>query len=164
MQKRRAARRAQICVLLPRMALPALLLLPALGGACREAGDAEDRLVRQGRVAYETTCTACHARDPGQSGVLGPALAGASLELLEAKVLRGAYPPGYTPKHPTQIMVALPHLESALPAIHAYLAGAASAAAPGQRGEAQAPGADAGAGTEAGTEAGTGAGRGPAEP
>lgn len=141
MQKRLAARRARAFALLPRIVLP--VLLPALGGACQEGGDAESRPARQGRVAYETACTACHARDPGQSGVLGPALAGASLELLEAKVLRGAYPPGYTPKQPTQIMVPLPHVQAELPAIHAYLASVVEADAPGPPGEAEgeAPGA-----------------------
>ena len=35
-----------------------------------------------------------------EDGSVGPAVAGASRELIEAKVLRGEYPPGYTPKRP----------------------------------------------------------------
>ncbi len=141
MQKRLASRRARVGALLPRI-IAVTALLPVFAGACQEGGDRESRMVRQGRVAYETACTACHARDPGQKGVLGPALAGASLELLEAKVLRGAYPAGYTPKQPTQIMVALPHVQPELPAIHAYLASAVEADAPGPTGEAAGDGLD----------------------
>ena len=36
---------------------------------------------------------------------------GASRELLEAKVVKGAYPSGYAPKRPTSIMTPQPTLE-----------------------------------------------------
>ena len=49
--------------------------------------------------------------DPRTDGSLGPAVAGASLELLTARVLRAEYPAGYTPKRETRVMVPLPHLE-----------------------------------------------------
>ena len=47
------------------------------------------------------------------------------LELLQAKVLRNEYPPGYAPKRDTKAMIPLPHLEPELPAIAAFLAEAA---------------------------------------
>jgi hypothetical protein len=62
--------------------------------------------------------------NPAQDGALGPAVAGASMELLEARILRGEYPEGYTPKRPSKIMVPLPHLEPKLPELAAYLASA----------------------------------------
>jgi mono/diheme cytochrome c family protein len=90
--------------------------------ACGDSGG--DPLVARGKVVYETHCTACHARDPNLDGPVGPANAGASLELLQAKVLRNEYPQGYTPKRDTQAMIVLPHLEPELPALAAYLADA----------------------------------------
>ena len=97
-----------------------LLLAVSCSQEGTEGGDAQ--LVKRGKVVYETVCTACHARAPGEPGPVGPAIAGASFELLEAKVLRNEYPPGYTPKRDTQAMVPFPHVEPDLPAIHAYLA------------------------------------------
>ena len=57
----------------------------------------------------------------GWSSDLGPAVAGSSLELLEARIMRGEYPEGYEPKRPSRVMVPLPHLESRLPELAAYL-------------------------------------------
>jgi mono/diheme cytochrome c family protein len=78
-------------------------------------------LVRRGRAVYQTNCAVCHHSDPTKTGSLGPAVQGSSLELLEARILRGAYAPGYTPKRETHVMAPLPHLKSEIPAIHAYL-------------------------------------------
>ena len=65
---------------------------------------------------------------PDQQGVIGPAVAGASRELLEAKVLRGAYPPGYAPKRNTKTMPPLPHLRDHIGDLAAYLQAAAAPA------------------------------------
>ncbi len=81
-----------------------------------------EELVSQGRQVYLSSCIACHNADPAKDGALGPAVAGASLELLEARVLRGEYPGGYVPKRDTAAMVAMPFLEKQIPAIAAYLA------------------------------------------
>lgn len=100
---------------------------PTGGGAGSGSGSASTAaadvaaLQKRGKVIYETYCTACHARNPVQDGPVGPANAGASLELLEAKVLRNEYPAGYTPKRETAAMVPLTHLEPELPALHAFL-------------------------------------------
>jgi len=103
---------------------PRVALLLALGLACSqsESGDAQAALVKRGEQVYLNNCTACHARDPGQPGPVGPPVAGSSRELLEAKVLRNEYPSGYTPKRDTQAMIPLAHLEPELPALAAYLA------------------------------------------
>ena len=55
-------------------------------------------------------------------GGIGPAVAGASLALLEARIMRNEYPEGYTPKRDTEAMIALPYLEKDLAAIVAFLA------------------------------------------
>ncbi len=76
---------------------------------------------QRGRKIYENVCIACHNGDPTQPGSLGPALAGASLELLEAKVLRGEYPPGYTPSRPSQAMPKFEYLKDRLGDVAAFL-------------------------------------------
>jgi mono/diheme cytochrome c family protein len=75
----------------------------------------------RGRQIYLSQCTACHATNPAQPGPVGPEVKGSSRALLEAKVLRGTYPPGYSPKRPTSVMPPQPHLASELPALAAYL-------------------------------------------
>jgi len=98
-------------------ALALAALLACAGG--EERGLSEPAL--RGQAVYRNVCIACHAADPRQDGALGPAIAGSSLELLEAKVLRGEYPPGHAPKRPTLSMPAFAYLEDDLPALAAYL-------------------------------------------
>lgn len=78
----------------------------------------------RGRAVYQANCTACHSADPARDGALGPAVAGSSRELLEARVVHGTYPPGYAPKRTTTLMVALPALASSVDDLAEYLAGA----------------------------------------
>ena len=81
----------------------------------------QEEIVEAGRGAYMANCTACHNIDATKDGALGPAVSGASLELLEARVLRSEYPEGYTPKRDTRIMVALRHLEPQMKELSVYL-------------------------------------------
>ena len=78
-------------------------------------------VAERGRQVYVSQCTACHAFDPWQPGPVGPELKGASRELLEAKVLRGTYPPGYSPKRPTAVMPPQPQVAADLPALAEFL-------------------------------------------
>lgn len=80
-----------------------------------------EQLKEKGKGVYVANCIACHNADPKLDGTLGPAVAGSSKELLEARVLRGTYPEGYKPKRPSMSMVALPHLANQIDALHAYL-------------------------------------------
>ena len=75
----------------------------------------------RGRTVYNSQCTACHAFDPAQPGAVGPEVKGASRDLLEAKIVRGAYPPGYKPKRPTSVMPPQPQVAGDIPALAAYL-------------------------------------------
>lgn len=52
---------------------------------------------------------------------MGPPVKGASRELLEAKVLKGTYPPGYAPKRRTAIMPPQPALGPDIPDLAAFL-------------------------------------------
>ena len=94
--------------------------------ACSDGGGGEPDLVDQGRRVYQNVCIACHAADPTRDGALGPAIAGSSRELLEAKVLRGEYPPGHRPARESAAMPVFPYLEDDIPALEAYLASEAA--------------------------------------
>lgn len=96
----------------------AVLLFTACGGENAEVETAETR----GKRVYGNVCATCHGPNPAQDGVLGPAIAGASEELIRARVIEGGYPPGYTPKRNTKQMVPLPHLEPVIGDLVAYLA------------------------------------------
>ena len=80
-----------------------------------------EELIEAGRSVYNANCIACHSLDPTKDGALGPAVAGSSLALLDARVLRAEYPEGYEPMRPTRVMIALPHLEPRLIELAAYL-------------------------------------------
>jgi mono/diheme cytochrome c family protein len=100
------------------------VLLAALAGCLAAgcgAGPGDDEAASRGRVLYLAQCTACHATNPGQAGPVGPPITGSSRELIEAKVLRGAYPPGYTPKRPSALMPPMPQLASSIADLAAFL-------------------------------------------
>ena len=97
----------------------AFVLLAAALGLAACAGDGSP--AGRGRQVYLAQCTACHNSDPSKNGPLGPAIKGSSRELLEARVLRGAYPPGYKPKRGTAIMQPMPQAASALDDLAAFL-------------------------------------------
>jgi mono/diheme cytochrome c family protein len=83
------------------------------------SGPASDR--ERGRAIYVANCVARHNNDPSKDGPLGPAIKGSPKELIEARVLRGIYPPNYQPKRPTKIMPQFPFLEAEIPYLMAYL-------------------------------------------
>jgi mono/diheme cytochrome c family protein len=78
-------------------------------------------LIERGRQVYFSNCIACHNAVPKIDGSLGPAIAGSSLELIEARVVNGAYPAGYNPKRTSHVMPAFPQLKDDIPALHAFL-------------------------------------------
>jgi mono/diheme cytochrome c family protein len=100
-----------------------LLFVFALTG-CEKKSDAPTKTEgdpNRGRAVYLANCAACHNADPSKDGPLGPAIKGASRELIEARVLRGTYPPGYKPKRNTNAMPAQPYLEKSIPDLVAFL-------------------------------------------
>ena len=101
-----------------RALLASLALAMALGG-CSDSGLSP--AAERGRQVYQGQCIACHSTDPAQPGSLGPPLKGSSRELLEAKVLHGAYPPSYTPKRPTKLMTPIPAAAPDIAALAEYL-------------------------------------------
>jgi len=75
----------------------------------------------RGQQVYLARCTACHSTDPGRNGPVGPAVRGAAIDLVRARVLRAAYPPGHVPKRPTRIMPAQPDLAPWIVDLAAFL-------------------------------------------
>ncbi len=75
----------------------------------------------RGKRLYLSQCAACHNRDPSKDGTTGPAIKGSSHELIESRVLRASYPPGYTPKRKSLLMKPMPFLRSAIPHLTAFL-------------------------------------------
>ncbi|MBW2398951.1 MAG: cytochrome c [Deltaproteobacteria bacterium] len=102
-----------------RAAITAALL--ALAGCSGGDGGEPDTAVTRGERTYKNVCLACHAADPSLDGSLGPAIAGSSRELIEARVLHASYPEGYAPKRNSQAMPKFPHLEEAVGDLTAYL-------------------------------------------
>jgi mono/diheme cytochrome c family protein len=103
-----------------------VLFFVFLLGGCGKDSDRTTETARagdpgRGRQIYAANCTACHNPDPSKEGSLGPAIKGSSQELLEARILRAAYPPGYTPKRTSNSMPPMPFLKSAIPDLAAYL-------------------------------------------
>jgi mono/diheme cytochrome c family protein len=104
------------------MRIRSLAAIGIVGVACSPADDKLSPLALEGEKVYQNVCIACHNGNPNLDGALGPANAGSSQELLEAKVLRGEYPPGYTPKRPgSTTMPRFEFLADKIPAIAAYL-------------------------------------------
>lgn len=96
--------------------LPLFFLL-----SCSKDEQILSSLENQGKNVYNINCTSCHNVDPRQPGSLGPDVAGASVELLKARVMKQSYPQGYQPKRKTRLMPLLPFVEKDIPALHAYL-------------------------------------------
>jgi mono/diheme cytochrome c family protein len=80
----------------------------------------------RGRAVYVANCVACHNNDPSKDGPIGPALQDSPKELLEFRVLRTAYPPGYKPKRDTKVMPTFPFLKNEIPYLTAYLSSAST--------------------------------------
>ena len=104
----------------PRRRALLMALLAGLAAGCSESTPSNPS-VERGRQIYLAHCILCHNVDPAQPGPVGPPVKGASRALLEAKVLKGTYPPGHTPKRSTTVMVPLPALAPDIAALADYL-------------------------------------------
>jgi mono/diheme cytochrome c family protein len=101
-------------------ALVGASLVVTLAG-CSDPGAPRDPAAERGRQIFLAQCIACHNADPSLPGAVGPPVLGSSQDLLAAKLLKGTYPPGYTPKRPTTLMPLQPGLEPDVPNLAAFL-------------------------------------------
>lgn len=105
-------------------AATALCALAIFAGCSKEADQAvadKSPEWQRGRGVFVANCIACHNGDPAKDGPIGPALKGSSRELIEARVVRGKYPPNYRPKRQTHVMPQFPFLAEEVPYLEAYL-------------------------------------------
>ncbi len=100
-----------------------IVLLTLAASACsknsEQSGQSPDW--KRGRAVYVANCVACHNNDPSKDGPIGPAIKGSPPELVESRVLRTQYPPGYKPKRNTQVMPTFPFLKTEIPYLVVYL-------------------------------------------
>jgi mono/diheme cytochrome c family protein len=81
----------------------------------------DEALLERGRDIYRMSCMHCHGVDPGLGTMQAPAISGSSYELLQEKVIHGAYPDGYIPKRTTRNMPKFPSLQSELKGLERFL-------------------------------------------
>jgi mono/diheme cytochrome c family protein len=103
-----------------RRVLAVVPLVAALAGCSGQDGSLTPEAER-GRQVFLAQCSSCHGSDPAKDGPVGPAIRGSSRALLEARVLHGSYPPGYTPKRQSAVMQPLPQAAGSLGDLAAYL-------------------------------------------
>ena len=96
------------------------MIVLALAG-CSDTGSPPSPAAERGRQVYLAQCTACHNPDPAQAGPVGPPVKGTPAAVVEAKVVRGTYAPGYTPKRPTSLMPPQPALAPEISALAEFL-------------------------------------------
>ena len=98
----------------------ALLALVLGAAACGEPAPT-GALAQRGRQVYLAQCIVCHSPDPAQAGPVGPPVKGSSRALLESKILKGTYPPGYRRQRPTAVMPIQPAVAPEIPALAEFL-------------------------------------------
>ena len=75
----------------------------------------------KGKKVYLRLCGHCHGKNPSWGNFKAPALTGSSRKLLEARIMRAEYPPGYKPKKTTKEMPAFPREEPNIDHLFAFL-------------------------------------------
>jgi mono/diheme cytochrome c family protein len=106
----------------PLLGAAAVLSLGLAACGKKEDVSPEQASLDKGRTLYTLRCASCHhPADPRKDGAIGPAIAGSSAELLDARLNRNGYPEGYAPKRATQVMPKLPTTPDELQALHAFL-------------------------------------------
>ena len=101
-----------------RRTLLGLVVAGIVAGGCQQQLSPQ---AEKGRQVYMSQCSACHNANPALPGAVGPEVKGSSEALLEARVLKGTYQPGYQPKRPTKVMQPMPQMAGDLTALAEYL-------------------------------------------
>jgi mono/diheme cytochrome c family protein len=110
------------CGTLRRTSVAAAVALAATAGGCSDGGGpALSPAAERGKAIYMGVCSACHNPNPALDGSIGPALAGSSRALVEARVVHATYPPGYHPKRSSHVMPAFPKLAGEVDNLTAWL-------------------------------------------
>lgn len=76
---------------------------------------------QDGKSLYTSKCIKCHNQNPTKPGVIGPDIAGSSLELITLKTQKKQYPSRYTPKRKTKIMPIIKLSDVEIKKLHDYI-------------------------------------------
>ena len=77
--------------------------------------------IEKGRMVYFANCVSCHNNNPKQPGSIGPLVYGVPIDVLTQKILSGKYPENYRPKRTSKIMPLMPHLNSEISNLYAFI-------------------------------------------
>ena len=77
--------------------------------------------IEKGRMVYFANCVSCHNNNPKKPGSIGPVVYGVPIDVLPQKILSGEYPENYRPKRTSKIMPLMPHLNSEISNLYAFI-------------------------------------------
>ena len=77
--------------------------------------------IEKGRMVYFANCVSCHNNNPKKPGSIGPVVYGVPIDVLTQKIVSGKYPENYRPKRTSKIMPLMPHLNSEISNLNAFI-------------------------------------------
>ena len=77
--------------------------------------------IEKGRTVYFANCVSCHNYNPKKPGSIGPVVYGVPIDVLTEKIVSGKYPENYRPKRTSKIMPLMPHLNSEISNLYAFI-------------------------------------------
>ena len=77
--------------------------------------------IEKGRTVYFANCVSCHNNNPKKPGSIGPLVYGVPIDVLTEKIVSGKYPENYRPKRTSKIMPLMPHLNSEILNLYAFI-------------------------------------------
>ena len=77
--------------------------------------------IEKGRMVYFANCVSCHNNNPKKHGSIGHVVYGVPIDVLTQKILSGEYPENYRPKRKSKIMTLMPHLNSEISNLYAFI-------------------------------------------
>ena len=77
--------------------------------------------IEKGRTVYFANCVSCHNNNPKKPGSIGPVVYGVPIDVLTEKIVSGKYPENYRPKRTSKIMPLMPHLNSKISNLYAFI-------------------------------------------
>ena len=77
--------------------------------------------IEKGRMVYFANCVSCHNNNTKKPGSIGPEVYGVPIDVLTQKIVSGKYPENYRPKRTSKIMPLMPHLNSEISNLYAFI-------------------------------------------
>ena len=77
--------------------------------------------IEKGRMVYFANCVSCHNNNPKKPGSIGPVVYGVPIDVLTQKIVSGKYSENFRPKRTSKIMPLMPHLNSEILNLYAFI-------------------------------------------